>query len=224
MVSETDGENRRHSIPEESTTLADPQQRARVEAENGLRQFDAAMAIVEDALSRETPFKLRPSMILALHREALRDISASAGNWRPAGVSIGGSGHRPVGAHQVPELMEDLCDYVNDRWITASPIHLAAYVMWRLNWVHPFTDGNGRTSRIISYVVLCIGLRSVLRGKNTIPDQIVDNRTPYFHALEAADQACTVSRTDVSAMEQLLEGMLAMQLKGMMETAAHKRF
>jgi hypothetical protein len=34
----------------------------------------------------------------------------------------------------------------------ATAIHLAAYLMWRLNWIHPFADGNGRTARMTSYV------------------------------------------------------------------------
>lgn len=118
-----------------------------------------------------------------------------------------------------------MCDYVNANQSVASGIHLAAYVMWRLNWIHPFTDGNGRTSRIASYVILCISLRSVLRGKNTIPDQIVDNRTPYFEALEAADEAYKDSgRIDLTRMEDLLEGMLAVQLKSMIEQATHKSY
>lgn len=69
----------------------------------------------------------------------------------PAALPFEGSKHEPVGAHLVPELVEDMCDYVNDHWDESTPIHLAAYLMWRLNWIHPFADGNGRTSRIISY-------------------------------------------------------------------------
>ena len=30
----------------------------------------------------------------------------------------------------------------NDNWDDSTPVHLASYVMWRLNWIHPFTDGN----------------------------------------------------------------------------------
>ena len=218
------GSNRRHSVPEAAVTVEDPRLRAELEAQNGLRQFDLGMHVVEDALSREQPFKLRPSTILSLHREALRDLSALAGNWRPAGVKIEGSQHEPVGAHQVPELIEDLCDYINERWGSASPVHLAAYIMSRLNWIHPFTDGNGRTSRILSYVVLCIALGSLLRGKNTIPDQIVNNRSPYFDALEEADRNWKADRVDLGKMEELLEGMLAVQLKSMMEQATNKTY
>lgn len=113
---------------------------------------------------------------------------------------------------------------MNDHRDDRTAIHLAAYVMWRLNWIHPFTDGNGRTSRIVSYVVLCIALESVLRGKNAIPDQIVDNRRPYFEALERADAAWREERIDIEAMEALLEDMLAVQLKSMMEAATQKTY
>jgi fido (protein-threonine AMPylation protein) len=105
-----------------------------------------------------------------------------------------------------------MCDYVNDHWNESTPIHPAAYVMWRLNWIHPFADGNGRTSRIVSYVVLSIRSGSLLPGTPTIPDQTVDNRKPYFEAPDAADSAFRNDRVDVSKMEELLASLLANQL------------
>ena len=108
--------------------------------------------------------------------------------------------------------MEELCEYVNDKWTEKSPIHLSAYVMWRLNWIHPFTDGNGRTSRAVSYLVLCIRLQALLPGKVTIPEQIEQDRIPYYHALEGADEAWTSGRIDLTAMKGLLNAMLAKQL------------
>jgi Fic family protein len=155
-------------------------------------------------------FKLRPSLVLSLHREALAGISMFAGNWRPAGVEIEGSQHAPVGAHLVPSLVEDMCDYVNDKWPTATALHLGAFIMWRLNWIHPFADGNGRTSRILSYVVTSIRVGTVLAGTPTIPEQIVDNRNPYFEALDAADQAYRNEQMiDVSKMEELLSATIS---------------
>jgi hypothetical protein len=47
----------------------------------------------------------------------------------PAGVEIQGSGHAPPGAHLVAELIEDMCDYVNDRWHDATAIHTVIYKM-----------------------------------------------------------------------------------------------
>ncbi len=212
---------RRDSRALEPELIVDPQKRAIAEARNGFRQYDAAIGAIQGALDRNS-FKLRPSLILSLQREALTGISSYAGNYRPGGVAIEGSKHEPVGAHLVPELIEDMCDYVNDHWNDSTPIHLAAYLMWRLNWIHPFADGNGRTSRIISYVVLSIRAGSILPGTPTIPDQIVDNRKPYFEALDAADLAYREGRIDVSKMEGLLGALLANQLAAFYRAAGGK--
>jgi Fic family protein len=209
-----DERERRDSRALEPELITDPQQKAAAEARNGLRQYDAAIGAIHAALDRGGAFKLRPSLILGLQREALAGISSYAGNYRPGGVAIEGSKHEPVGAHLVPEHVEDMCEYVNEHWNESTPIHLAAYVMWRLNWIHPFADGNGRTSRIVSYLVLSIRAGVILPGTPTIPDQIVDNRKPYFDALDAADAAYRDGRIDVSKMEDLLASLLATQLAG----------
>jgi Fic family protein len=199
--------------------VTDPTARAEAEALNGLRQIDLADEMVLAALERGG-FKLRVSMVQALHRAALEGLSEFAGNWRPAGVGIEGSRHQPVGAHLVAELMEELCDYVNENWGARSALHLAAYVMWRLNWIHPFSDGNGRTSRAVSYLVLSVRLGYRLPGRPTIPEQIVDNRDPYFRALEAADAAARNEQIDVTALEALLERLLAVQLASVLKSAS----
>jgi Fic family protein len=145
-------------------------------------------------------------------------LSSYAGIFRPGAVEIGKSKHEPPPAHLVPGLVEELCDYVNDHWEGSTALHLAAYVMWRLNWIHPFADGNGRTSRTVSYVILAIRAGYVPSGSPTIPDQIVQNRAPYFEALEAADESWKLNILDVSKMESLLETLLARQLKAIFES------
>ena len=116
----------------------------------------------------------------------------------------------------VPELVEDLCDYVNNNWDAGSAIHLSAIVMWRLNWIHPFTDGNGRTSRSASYLVLCAKEQFLMPGGYTIPEQIVENREPYYEALENGDEMYDklgdLGELVVPKMEELLGSMLARQL------------
>jgi len=213
----------RHSQADDANLIADPIARAEKETANGLLQYDAGLRIIEDFVKQPTrPFRLRPSILLHLHRVALEGLSSFAGNYRPAGVTIGGSRHTPPGAHLVPELVENLCDYVNDQWNTATAVHLSAFVMWRLNWIHPFADGNGRTSRAASYVVLCIRSNFVLPGVRTIPDQITENRDPYFRALDVADAADREGRLDVTEMEALIEVLLARQLAEAMRRATGK--
>ena len=210
----------RHSKAEVASLVSDEDERAKLEARNALQQFDLVAKLIGDALATpERPFRLRPSMIQSLHREALNGLSQFAGNWRPAGVEIGQSKHTPPGAHRVAALIEDMCDYVNDNWKEKSPIHLAAYVIWRLNWIHPFDDGNGRTSRAVSYLVLCVSSGMALPGRNTIPEQISTNKDPYYHALELADEADRATKVDVSALEDLMRGYLAAQLVSIFNSA-----
>jgi fido (protein-threonine AMPylation protein) len=208
----------RHRRALEPELITDPQLKAEAEAANGLRQYDYAVKSVYQALERH-PFKLRPSLLYAFHREALRGISAWAGVPRPD--RIDGSEHEPVGAHLVQELVEDLCDYVNEHW-EETAVHLAAYVMWRLNWVHPFVDGNGRTSRILSFFILSTKVGTVLPGTPTLPELVIAHRADYEDALDAADAAWKEDRVDVSAMERLIEALLARQLTQVYEMASGK--
>lgn len=202
----------RHSEALNAELISDPDQKARQEAKNGVRQFDFAIEQIEYYLQPDRTFKLRPSALMSLNRVALEGLNAFAGTYRPGKVEIKGSKHAPPGAHLVPELVEEMCDYVNTQW-DRSAIHLASYVLWRSNWIHPFTDGNGRTTRAISFVVLCIRLGYRVPGTNTIPEQISRNKNPYYEALESADRAYDAEKKiDVGAMETLVSSLLATQL------------
>lgn len=178
----------RKSKPEIISIPSDPDEIARREAANALRQFDAVVALVDTALQSEKYFRLKPSIALELNRIAVEGTNDFPGVYRPHPVGISGSSHQPPEAKDVPKFVEEMCDYVNENW-GASPIHLAAYLLWRMNWVHPFTDGNGRTARALSYAVLCIRLGYRLPGTKTIPEQIAADKTPYYKALESADKA-----------------------------------
>ena len=77
----TGGErDRRDSRALEPELITDPQAKAAAEARNGFRQYDAAIGAIHSALERGS-FKLRPSLILGLQREALAGISSYAGNY-----------------------------------------------------------------------------------------------------------------------------------------------
>lgn len=200
--------------------ISDPEERAKREAENGLRQFDSVIGLVDRYVAERWRFALRPSMILGLHRDALLGIHPLAGNYRPSTVEIRGGKHVPPDAWQVPELVEQLCDYVNDQWDSATALHLSAYVMWRLNWIHPFADGNGRTARAVSYLILCMKMKSRVPGSPTVPELIAENKKPYYDALEAADQRWMANQEiDLQELEEFLGSLLAAQLVSALEQA-----
>lgn len=163
--------------------------------------------------------QLRPSLFTRLHGILLNRISAYPGTFRPSSISITHSGHQPPSSSEVLPFVEELCDYVNSNWDSKSALHLSAYILWRTNWIHPFADGNGRTARIISYLILCAHTKTELPGVPTIPEQISAAKQPYYAALEDADHHYKRDVIDVSALEALLETCLANQLLGFFKAA-----
>ncbi len=166
-------------------------------------------------------YKLKPSLLLKLNRIALEGVHKNPGVFRSGAIKIRGSRHEPPTPEEVPELIEQFCDYINDNFDRKSAIHLASFAMWRLNWIHPFADGNGRTSRIVSYLILCAKLGNQIPGVITIPEQIAANKKPYYDALEACDQN-NGATIDVTPMEKLLDSYLANQLVEVHEYASGK--
>lgn len=201
----------RKSEAEIPSLITDPIQLAEREAKNALTQFDWAMEKVEEYLAGKAQI-LKVSVLLSLHRKGMEGIDQYAGNFRPDAVAISGSTHQPVAGHEVPQHVEEMLDYLSANWDSQTAYHLSAYAMWRLNWIHPFADGNGRTSRILSYMVMCAKVGYRIPGANTIPEQIAADKEPYYQALEAADKAFELGQVDVCAMEELLKGYLATQL------------
>lgn len=190
-----------------------------LEIENGFRQYDLTLDIIRYYLEPERPFALRVPLILDLQREAVAGIEAEAGQIRKNPVGIHESEHTPPPPHLVATHLTEFCDYINDNWHERTAFYLSAYAMWRLNWIHPFTDGNGRTSRALSYALLNIKLGYVLPGFPTIPQQIETDNTHYIEALEMADAAARDGVEDISEMEKMIRSMLAKQLLGVIDAA-----
>jgi Fic family protein len=204
--------------------LVDRQQLAEHEAKNTLRQYDALAELIQSRL-RSKKFRLRSSDLLDLHRVALEGLSLEAGVFRRQGVRINKAEHMPPRWEKVPSLVDEMCEYVNDNW-SMTAVHLSAFAMWRLNWIHPFIDGNGRTSRAISYLVLCTRAGSLLPGDPTVPELIAnDHRSSYYDALIECDRHYREvagdehPAFDVSPMEELMKKLVAKQLSDLARAA-----
>ena len=155
--------------------------------------------------------RLTRRKILRLHRFAIQDIYECAGRFRTWPVAIRGSLHRPPESRFVRGLVAEMSARANSdtEW---SPTKTAAFLIWRLNWIHPFGGGNGRTSRTLAYYALCVRLKVKLPGRLTIAEQIDRDRRRYQDALEDADAAWREHSLDVSRMGSLVEDFLERQL------------
>ncbi|MBA3520868.1 MAG: Fic family protein [Rhizobiales bacterium] len=94
-----------------------------------------------------------------------------------------------------------------------TPTELAAYGLWRLNWIHPFVEGNGRTARATCYYILCVRSGALLPGRKVLPERIKESRTGYESGLQAADRAWETGHLDFTEMEDYLAGLVQAQLQ-----------
>jgi Fic family protein len=118
--------------------------------------------------------------LLDIHYLILKSIdSRNAGKYRSVPVRISGSEHLPPQPFMLEKLMEDYFIHYESRKNKMHPVILAAEMHERLVSIHPFIDGNGRTSRLIMNLIL---LRNgytiaILKGDN-------DSRIAYYKALD----------------------------------------
>jgi Fic family protein len=142
-----------------------------------INHAEAVDFIVDLAAKREN-FNLRT--LLDLHGLVLRGIDRdNAGKWRTVPVRISGSQHEPPQPFLLEKLMEDYFLHYLKQAGVMHPVILAAEMHERLVSIHPFIDGNGRTSRLVMNLIL-------LRNGYTIANLKGDNlsRLAYYRALE----------------------------------------
>jgi len=102
-------------------------------------------------------------------------------------VKITNTEHQPPKWQDVDGHMEDFLAKYAAYFEAMDPITLAAYVLWRINWIHPFIQGNGRTARALSYFALCQKSGFWLPGNPIIPELIRASRPEYCALLRDAD-------------------------------------
>ncbi len=103
------------------------------------------------------------------------------GNFRDGYVLIAGSEHVPPSAEEVQIMIEKLILEHRQLKNNLHPVKLAAYLHNRIVNIHPFTDGNGRTARLILNWVLI---------KNKLPPVIIEFsiKEKYYAAIEEGDK------------------------------------
>lgn len=197
----------------------DPDLFARLQEKNLARQYDLLTTFVEIGL-KQGPAALDKYALWALNHAAVAGISQFGGRFREQPIYVGN--HIPPHFREVPNLMDQFISFIHENWFTLSSTQLAAYGLWRLNWVHPFIEGNGRTARATCYYLLCAREGRLLPGQKIVPERIREQRTPYINALRAADLAWEQGQFDINEMESYLASLLTDQLREAAETSFGK--
>lgn len=138
---------------------------------------EQAILYLDDLVKTENP--INEWNIKSIHQLILKGIdNDNAGQYRKENVIIKGAVHVPPDYLQLPELMEKLIINYNT-WNKYHPIIKAALLHGELVKIHPFVDGNGRTSRLLMNLDLMnSGYLPVIIKK--------ESRLKYYEALDKA--------------------------------------
>ena len=182
----------------------------RIQEQNLLRQYDLLSNCIEIGLEKGIE-AFDKYTLWVLNYVAVANIAQFGGRYRKDPIYVGK--HTPPHFDDVPDLMDRFFSLIHENWtIVDHPTWLAAYALWRLNRIHPFVEGNGRTARAACYYLICMKHGMLLPGRKIVPERIRENRAPYYAALEGADRACDQGKLDVSVMAKYLEELLKGQL------------
>lgn len=112
------------------------------------------------------------------------------GEFRKGPVSIkDGTGkiiHQPIDAQKVPDEMNNLIEMINQDRIK-NQILLSLDVHHKFEWIHPFSDGNGRTGRIL-FALLLSKYEILNVPASVFSYSIARSKGEYYKALKLADR------------------------------------
>jgi len=182
----------------------------RVQEQNLNRQYELLTNCIEIGLLKG-PASFDKYLLWSLNHVAVANVSQFGGRFRKEPIYVGD--HKPPHFREVDDWMDRFVSTVQENWYVWSETELAAYGLWRLNWIHPFVEGNGRTARAICYYLLCVRSGSLLPGRKIVPERIRENRDGYESALTAADRAWDAGHLNFCEMEDFLAGLLQAQLE-----------
>lgn len=180
-----------------------------LQVSNVNRQYDFLHSLVDAATAVDRKY-LSEHVIKALNFHAITCLHTNAGEYRPCPVTVGA--YQPPEHFRVDALMEDFVNVVNRVWVETDPVVLGAFVLWRLNYIHPFINGNGRTARAACYYVICMHSGKLLPGKAILPELITREREAYVKALQAADASFHAGSLDLTQLHALISDLLKEQI------------
>ena len=192
-------------VVNEGVTISGKSMREHLEAINHAE----AISYIKDIAKQDIEISERT--IKEIHALILHGIDReNAGRYRTVPVMISGSTHMPPQPYLIEKQMEDFI--LRFKQMEAEKVHpvlIAAYLHDELVRIHPFIDGNGRTSRLLmnlyllrhGYVII------TLKGSN-------DAKVNYYKALEMShteqlpeDFQKLVIEAEIAALQKYLSIM-----------------
>ena len=149
-----------------------------------------------ETLDQWNPYKLDD--MLAAHAVLMFGLVDDAGHWRSAGAGIYRGDrlvHMAPPQSQVPRLMADLFDWLKNS--DAHPLIASAAFHYEFEFIHPFSDGNGRIGRL--WQTLILSHWQPMLAYLPVETVIKHRQQDYYQLLTESDQ-----KSDCSAFIEFL--------------------
>ena len=173
-----------------------------------LLNYRNAFDFVSEYLTSGDP--ITQGLVREIHKrlvEGVRGGSAAPGEYRKiqnyvVSSATGETIYTPPPAHDVPILMSELVDWLN-REEDTHPVLVSGIAQFQLVHIHPFLDGNGRTSRLLS--TLCLYLAGYdFKRLFTISEYYDRDRATFYGAIQGVRE----SNMDMTGwLEFFIEGL-----------------
>ena len=160
-------------VIEEGITIGGKPLKDHIEAKNDAEAFDLMIKLVH---AKE---RISQDNIQHIHEIVTKGLLKESGKYRTENVRIAGSKKTPPSYSKIIKLMQEYISNIHK--LKLHPIKKAAFIHHELVNIHPFLDGNGRVSRLITNLYL------MQQGYPPVVLKRQDRRK-YYHVLQKADE------------------------------------
>ena len=174
---------------------------------------------------------IRPNAILQLHRDLYSfQASGTGGHWKngdnliaekdPAGKSR--VRFVPISALETPEAVEHICEAYSSslRQGLYDPMLLSMLFIFDFLCIHPFDDGNGRMSRLLTLLLLY--QHGYIVGKYISLEMLIEkSKTTYYEALRASSDDWDRGRNDYIPFVRYMFGIVLKAYREFEDRVAH---
>lgn len=162
-----------------------------------IENIEDAMLYIEREFEKDPQRRIDAPMICELHRLVVQNLCPTAaggegderpGRYRSRQVWISNANHVPPSPQDVAPLMGELVDFMNAAPRSREDLLRIAIAHHRFTYIHPFTNGNGRVVRLLTYAMLIRTGFRVSQGRILNPTAVFcHDRNAYMRHLSVAD-------------------------------------
>jgi Fic family protein len=181
------------------------------EIANIQKAIDFIEASMPSEIEERRAFVIDEKFINTLHRISVDDLtregSATPGRFRTEQVQIRQSNHIPPAAGLISNMMKDVVEFINEDDMPQQDLLKTAIAHHRMAWIHPYDNGNGRVTRLVTYAMLAKQGFIDDKGFHILNPTAIFciDRTKYYDMLAYADSSSEEALTEWC--EYVLDGI-----------------